>query len=175
MLGKIVLSHMHEDERTVAYVANRCGITARRMIDLLCGEAQPTADELGELARVTGAPVEDLQRAADTKTSITPIDPLHCYTVAEAARLLGIGPDTLRKEIRAGTLGHVLLGENATRVPRWAIEERQRRDGSGRPNRPAPGTSAGSGRTSPPDVPAPSPAGRTNRSSAPTRPERPLF
>ena len=44
--------------------------------------------------------------------------------MADAAALLGISEDTVRKEIRANHLRHVVLAERALRIPRWAIESR---------------------------------------------------
>ena len=123
MLGEKLLHWMHEDEHTVGYVSRRTGIDAGRLIDLIVG-AVPTDDEVCALAGwLTGMPVDQLGSegvAADASSD----DPLRCYTVADVARILQVSQDTVRKEIKAGLISHVMLGERALRIPRAALEQR---------------------------------------------------
>ena len=132
MPGSNLIRWMYEEEHSVGYVARRSGIAAARLIELLAG-AGPTGDEVSALANLTGMKVDELQVDAPASASGTSTDPLHCYTVAEAAALLQVSPDTVRKEVKAGTLHHVVLGERALRIPRYAIEDRL--GGSGPPAR----------------------------------------
>lgn len=124
MLGNTILAWMHDDERTVGYLAKRSGIAADRLIDLMTGNGTPDTDEIAALAQTTGLSVEDLRHDAEASRHDTPIDPLRCYTVVQASALLGVSPDTVRKETRDGTLRHVVLGQRSIRIPRRAIEER---------------------------------------------------
>jgi excisionase family DNA binding protein len=48
--------------------------------------------------------------------------PRTAYTVPEAARSLGISVSSLRRQIRAGNLLCVRIG-NLVRVPAWVLEE----------------------------------------------------
>ena len=124
MLGKSILAWMHEQDRSINYLSRSAGIAPERLIDLLVAAVAPVHDELAALAHVTGLPVEDLSREAEASRQDTPIDPLRCYSVVEAAGLLGVSPDTIRKEMSQGTLAYVVLGERAMRIPRRALEER---------------------------------------------------
>lgn len=47
--------------------------------------------------------------------------PRMAYTVPEAARSLGISVSSLRRQIRAGNLFSLHIG-NVVRVPAWALE-----------------------------------------------------
>ena len=123
-LSKILLTWMVTEDRTPSYLADKAKSDVIRMVDLIAGDAIPGADEIAALARATGLPVEDLSRETQGSPDAGSPDPLRCYTVAEAAALLGIGADTVRKEIKGGSIAHVVLGERATRIPRWALEKR---------------------------------------------------
>ena len=123
MMGKTILAWMHDEDRTVGHLARRSGIPADRLIELLAG-AELTGDEALALANLTGMPVEELRDNSSVTESGRSADPLRCYTVAEASALLGVSPDTIRKEISQGTLAHVVLGQRSIRIPRRAIEER---------------------------------------------------
>ena len=58
-LGKMILTWIHHEERTVGYVAKQSDIAAHRLIDLIAGDAAPDADEIDALARATGLPVQE--------------------------------------------------------------------------------------------------------------------
>lgn len=122
-LGTITLTWMIEQDRTIGYVSKQSGIDPERLINLITG-AEPTPDEAAALATVTDIPVDELASRASPAQPNAAIDPYQCYTVAEAARLLGVGPDTVRKELKQGTLEHVVLGERALRIPRRALARR---------------------------------------------------
>ena len=122
-LQKTLLTWMSKEERTVGYVSRTAGIASERLIDLLAAAVAPTDDELDALATATGLPADDLRGDAEVTGDLA-TDPLRCYTVAEAASILQVSQDTVRKEIRSRLLHHVVLGERALRIPRYAIEDR---------------------------------------------------
>ena len=76
------------------------------------------------LSALTGIPAEDLQRSGPDRGSAADLDPLRCYTVAEVAALMGVSADTVRAEMKSGTLEHVVIGARAHRIPRAALERR---------------------------------------------------
>ena len=124
MLGRSILTWMTEEDRTIGYVSRASDIDPGRLVDVLSGKARPTDVELNGLSRATGLPVEDLQTEAQAADVGVSTDPLRCYTVAEAALIMHVSQDTVRKEAREGTLAHVILGERALRIPRLALERR---------------------------------------------------
>ncbi len=136
MAIKRMLTWMHEEDRTVAYLARRTGVDPGRLINVMV-DAEPTDAEVAALSAATGVPTEELmEAAADPSSTAAALDPLRCYTVAEAAALMGVSADTVRAEVKAGVLDCVVIGAQAHRIPRWALEQRlmttQRvRDGPG--------------------------------------------
>ena len=119
-----LLYWMHTEERTVGYVARRSGIDPGRLIDLIAGSA-PTDEEVAALATATGISAAELRgHDPDCTPSGECLDPLHCYTVAEAAAIMHVSTDTVRAEMREGILEHVVIGAKAQRIPRWALERR---------------------------------------------------
>ena len=136
MSVKNLLYWMRDEDRSIGYVAHRSGIDAGRVIDLIAGAA-PTDDEVAALSVLTGVPADELRgRDPDRAQGGDAFDPLRCYTVAGAAALMGVSPDTVRGEIKSGDLAHVVIGARAHRIPRWALEQRlllpeKARDGPG--------------------------------------------
>ena len=124
MAIKRMLTLMHEEDRTVAYLARRTSIDPGRLINVMV-DAEPTDAEVAALSAATGVPTEELIETGDYPSSTAAaLDPLRCYTVAEAAALMGVSPDTVRGEIKDGALEHVAIGARAHRIPRWALEQR---------------------------------------------------
>ena len=99
-----------------------------QLIDLIAGELMPSEEDAAELTAATGIPGHEIQ--ADLSdgpgTSWREVDPLHCYKPAEAALILNVKMDTLRNEIKPGTLESVAIGKNARRITRAALERRLR-------------------------------------------------
>ena len=124
MLGRKVMEWMFAEDRGPRFLSDATGMDPGRLIGLITGNAVPTDEELVSLSAVTGIPEHDLRVAPGEPTGLTTHDPMHCYSVAEAAALLGISEDTVRKEVRNGVLYHVVLGARALRIPRFAIEAR---------------------------------------------------
>ena len=121
---KSLVQWMHEEERTVSYVAGRSGIDSGRVIDLIAGAAL-TDEEVVALARLTGIPADELRgHVPDRAVGGDALDPLRCYTVAEAAAIMGVSQDTVRAEMKDGVLEHVVIGARVQRIPRWALERR---------------------------------------------------
>ena len=120
---------IYEEDRTIGYVGRMSGIDGRRVVDLVAGIA-PTGDEVTALSQLTGISADDLTGPGGA-AEWAPADPLHCYTIAEAAKLLGVSVDVVRAEIRSGALAHVVFGSRAYRIPRSALEERLARPGRG--------------------------------------------
>ena len=123
MSMKSVLTWMHQEERTVGYLASRSGIDAGRLIEVFTG-AVPADDELERLSALTGIPAGKLQGHHADSLAGDALDSLRCYTVAEAAALMGVSADTVRAEMKAGRLEHVVIGARAHRIPRAALERR---------------------------------------------------
>ncbi len=124
MSVETLLAWMHTEDRTIQYVASRSGIDPVRLIKLIAG-ASPTDDELVALSALAGIPAEDLRgRGSDRASDGDRLDPLRCYTVAEVAALMGVSADTVRAEMKSGTLEHVVVGARAHRIPRAALERR---------------------------------------------------
>lgn len=115
-----LLVWMHDHDRTIGYVASRSGIDGVRVLDLLAGDGA-SDDELSALSTLTGMPLQDLQPQGAGGDHF---DPLRCYTVGEVAELMGVSADTVRAELRAGSLEHVVIGARVHRIPRWALEQR---------------------------------------------------
>lgn len=124
MRGDTILRWMSEQDRTLGYVSTRSGIDPHRLIDLITGAVHPTDDEVAALARATMLSVEDLQRAIDTRDEAETHEEEVCYTVAQVARLLHVSTDVVRAEIKAGTLGCVIIGAKLQRIPAEALAER---------------------------------------------------
>ena len=119
-----LLGWMHKEERTVGYVARRSGIDPGRLIDLFAGST-PTDEEVAALVELAGIQAEELRGQDPDRTQREEsADPLRCYTVAEAAAIMSVSADTVRLEMGAGTLEHVVIGARARRIPRWALERR---------------------------------------------------
>ena len=124
MSVRTLLGWMHKEERTVGYVARRSSIDPGRFIDLIVGTA-PTDDEVAALVTATGISAAELRgHDPDCTPSGECLDPLRCYTVAEAAAIMHVSTDTVRAEMRDGVLEHVVIGTRARRIPRWALERR---------------------------------------------------
>ena len=121
MSMRTVLTWMHEEDRTVAYLARQTGIEPGRLIDVMA-DTEPTDDEVTALSEAIGIPAGDLRGGEHTDADL--FDPLRCYTVAETAAIMGVSQDTVRSEMRDGTLEHVVIGARSHRIPRWALERR---------------------------------------------------
>ena len=106
---------MADEERTIGYVARSSGIDVDRLIDILTG-AVPADGELERISAMTGIVAEDLQgQDPDGGSEDDRLDPLRCYTVAEAASLMGVSPDTVRAEMKGGR--HRLRGDRRPSPP----------------------------------------------------------
>ena len=153
MSVKKLLCWMNDEEHSIGYVARRSGIDASRVIDLIAGAA-PTDDEVSALAALTGAAADELWgHGPDCGPGGETLDPLHCYTVAEAAAIMHVSQDTVRAELKDGTLEHVVIGARAHRIPRWALERRlmgRRGDRDGQSAAPESGRTVSDAPTPPP-------------------------
>ena len=119
-----LLHWMQDEDRSVAYLARKSEIDAGRLIDVIAGSA-PTDEEVAALATSTGISTAELRgHDPDCTPSGECLDPLRCYTVAEAAAIMHVSTDTVRAEMREGILEHVVIGAKAQRIPRWALERR---------------------------------------------------
>ena len=126
MLGEALLGWMVEQDRSPHFLSHSAGMDPGRLIGLITGAVAAVEEDVVALADATGLSQEDLRAGPDDAARTGPHhhDPLQCYKPAEAAALLGVSADTIRKELRAGTIHHVVLGEHAWRIPRYAIADR---------------------------------------------------
>ena len=125
----LLVQWIYGEDRTIGYVERVSGIDGRRIVDLIAGSA-PSDEEVAALSDLTGIPADDLTGPGAGEWANP--DPLRCYTIAEAAALLGVSVDVVRAEIRSGDLECVVFGSRAYRIPRWALEQRLARPGRGR-------------------------------------------
>ena len=140
MPSENLLRWMHDEEHSVGYVARKSGIDADRLIDLITG-AELTPDEVFALATLTGLRADDFSGSGQSTASGTPVDPLRCYTIAEAAAIMRVSQDTVRAEMKGDTLAYVVIGARAYRIPRWALEKRLMGHDGGRDESATTGTS----------------------------------
>lgn len=124
MAAKILLKWLDEHDRPISYLARKCEVDTGRLINLLCGDAHADDAELRALSDANGVPTDDLQRAADAVTRSAATHPCQCYSVAEVAKILKVSSDTVRKELKDGTLRHIVIGDRVQRIPLSALEQR---------------------------------------------------
>ena len=72
------------------------------------------------------ATVSDVDALPEPPSVVAEARPLRCYRVKEVAELLQVSPDTVRKEMTTGVLGHIVVGDRAHRIPHSALEARLR-------------------------------------------------
>lgn len=104
MLGEVLPGWMVEQDRSPHFLSNAAGIHADRLIGLITGAVAAAEQDVVALAEATGLLQEDLRVGLDDAARTGPHhhDPLQCYKPAEAAALLGISVDTIRKELKGG-------------------------------------------------------------------------
>ena len=119
-VGAVILRWLHDQDRTLAFLASTAAIDADDTIDIITGAITPSTDQLHGIALATGLDQDQLQHAA---AAWSPPHQLRAFTVAQAAQLLQVSDDTVRREIARGRLGHVVIGERLQRIPWSALEE----------------------------------------------------
>ena len=122
-LFEVIFTWLAEHRRDPAYLADLCEVDLDRLTALVCGQAVPTDHELAMLADVTGVPVDDIQRGAETETEtrLAVVNPATCYGASEVAELLGTSADTVYGMMSDGRLYWVRVGEKLKRVPHFAL------------------------------------------------------
>ncbi len=118
-----ILAWMHEEDRTIVYMARQCDMDAERLIAIIAGRAMPSDDDRDALAAAMGVEVDALAESENPPLGAD-AHPLRCYTVREVAGLLGVSEDTVRKELATGALRHIVVGERTWRIPHSALEWR---------------------------------------------------
>ena len=63
-VGAIILRWLHDQDRTLAFLATAASIDADNIINILTGAIAPTSDQLDGLALATGLDQDQLQQAA---------------------------------------------------------------------------------------------------------------
>ena len=119
-VGAIILRWLHDQDRALAFLASTAAIDADDIISIITNAIAPSTEQLDALAATTGLDQEQLQQAA---AAWSPPNQLRAFTVAQAAQLLQVSDDTVRREIARGHLGHVVIGERLQRIPWSALEE----------------------------------------------------
>lgn len=115
---------MAEEDRTIAYLARQCGVEQDRLVLALSGRVLADADLVSALERAMGLPEGELLDDREIGDIAGDAAHLRCFTIAEVARRTRTHPDTVRKELRTGRLGYIVLGDRGTRIPYRALEER---------------------------------------------------
>ena len=124
-MGRLmVLAWLAEEERSIPYLAKSSGTTVEELIAFLAGSGAGDTEMLAALELALGLPEGDLQRDDDVAGSQSIDDPLRCYTVDDVAARMQVHPDTVRKEIRAGVLKTIRVGDRGVRIPHTALEMR---------------------------------------------------
>ena len=124
-MGRLmVLAWLAEEERSIPYLAKSSGTTVEELIAFLAGSGAGDTEMLAALELALGLPEGDLQRDDDVAGSQSIDDPLRCYTVDDVAARMQVHPDTVRKEIRVGTLKTIRVGDRGVRIPHSALEAR---------------------------------------------------
>lgn len=126
MRGELILGWMHDEDRTINYLARASGIDVDRLINAITGSTEPTDDEVAAISDAIDVSRDELRQPAEAMADASGAHPSQCYTVAQAAAILGVSPDLVRAEMKRGVLEYITLGDRAQRVPLWAIEERVR-------------------------------------------------
>ena len=119
-IGVIILRWIYSEDRTLAFLATAASIDADNTINIITGAVAPSTEQLDAIALATGLDHDQLQQAA---AAWSPPHQLRAFTVAQAAHLLQVSEDTVRREIVRGRLGHVVIGERLQRIPWSALEE----------------------------------------------------
>ena len=119
-VGAIILRWLHDQDRTLAFLVTTASIDADSIITIITGATAPSAEQLDAMALATGLDQEQLQQAA---AAWSPPHQLRAFTVAQAAQLLQISDDTVRREMSRGRLGFVVISERLQRIPWSALEE----------------------------------------------------
>ena len=120
-----VLSWLADEERTIPYVARSSGTSVEELVAFLAGSGAGDTEMLAALELALGLPEGELQRNDDDVAGSQSIDdPLRCYTVDDVAARMQVHPDTVRKEIRVGTLKTIRVGDRGVRIPHGALEAR---------------------------------------------------
>ena len=119
-----VLTWLAQEERTIPFLAKSSGTTVEELVAFLAGSGDGDTEMLSALELALGLPEGELQRDDDVAGSQSIDDPLRCYTVDEVAARMQVHPDTVRKEIRAGVLKAVRVGDRGVRIPHGALEMR---------------------------------------------------
>ena len=119
-VGAIILRWLHDQDRTLAFLVSAASIDVDDIIAIITGAIAPTDEQLSGVALATGLDQGHLQEAA---AAWSPPHQLRAFTVAQAAQLLQVSDDTVRREMSRGRLGHVVIGERLQRIPWSALEE----------------------------------------------------
>lgn len=119
-----VLEWMAEEDRTLAYLARQSGVSVDRLVAVLAGRAERDPELLAALEQVMGLDEGDLLPDPAQGTDPDVAAHLRCFTIEEVADRIRVRPDTVRKEIRAGRLRHIVVGDRGIRIPHSALEER---------------------------------------------------
>ena len=119
-IGEIVLRSMHEHDRSPGFLDRQCGVDVERLMLLITGQAAPTDGDLTSLAGAMWVEPRELAQSHEAP-ALADVHPLRCYTVREAANLLAVSEDTVRKEMSTGALRYIVVGERAMRIPHGAL------------------------------------------------------
>ena len=126
-MGRLrVLTWLAQEERTIPYLARWCDVNVEALVAFLAGSGAGDTEMLASLESALGLPEGELQRNDDDVAGLQPTDgdPLRCYTVDDVAARMQVHPDTVRKEIRVGTLKTIRVGDRGVRIPHSALEAR---------------------------------------------------
>ena len=123
-VGAIILRWLHDQDRTLAFLATTASIDADNIINILTGAIAPTSDQLDGLAQATGVQDGELYTAVAMADPPAPPDPLRAFTVSQVATRLQVSEFTVRREMDRGRLGYIVIGNRQRRIPSDALAER---------------------------------------------------
>ena len=117
----VTIQWLADHQRQPGFLAEACGMSTGRLVDVVGGIAIPSDDELSVLADVMGVAVEELRQANPTREVES--DPLQCYTVSEAATKLRMSADTFRAMMKDGQVTYSVLRGRTIRITGKALQE----------------------------------------------------